>query len=138
MCSSDLELCKAEKLGVIPYFSLASGFLTGKYRSAKDAEGSARGYRIKDMLNERGLRILAALDSVSKELNATPAQVSLAWLLAKGVTAPIASATSVKQLTELLKAVDLKLDSRVVALLDEASAGDSADRPKAPPPRRST
>ncbi len=74
------------------------------------------------------MRILAALDSVSKELNATPAQVSLAWLLAKGVTAPIASATSVKQLHELLSAVDLKLDARAVALLDEASAGDSADK----------
>jgi aryl-alcohol dehydrogenase-like predicted oxidoreductase len=132
------ELCKAENLGVIPYFALASGFLTGKYRSAKDAEGSARGYRIKDMLNERGMRILSALDSVSKDFNATPAQVSLAWLLAKGVTAPIASATSVKQLQELLKSVDLKLDSGAVAKLDEASAGDSVDRPKAPPPRRNS
>jgi aryl-alcohol dehydrogenase-like predicted oxidoreductase len=132
------ELCKAENLGVIPYFSLASGFLTGKYRSLADAEGSARGYRVKDMLNERGLRILAALDSVSKELNATPAQVSLAWLLAKGVTAPIASATSVTQLNELLESVDLKLDARAVEALDEASAGDSVDRPKAPPPKRST
>jgi aryl-alcohol dehydrogenase-like predicted oxidoreductase len=132
------ELCKAENLGVIPYFSLASGFLTGKYRSAKDAEGSARGYRVKDMLNERGLRILAALDSVSKELSATPAQVSLAWLLAKGVTAPIASATNTKQLQELLKAVDLKLDARSVAALDDASAGDKADAPRAPPPRRNS
>ena len=132
------ELCKSENLGVIPYFALASGFLTGKYRSLKDAEGSARGYRIKDMLNERGMRILAALDSVSKELNATAAQVSLAWLLAKGVTAPIASATSVKQLHELLKAVDLKLDARAVAQLDEASAGDVVDRPRAPPPRRNS
>src|SRR4051812_5572524 len=132
------DLCRSENLGVIPYFALASGFLTGKYRSPKDAEGSARGYRIKDMLNERGLRILAALDAVSKELNATPAQVSLAWLLAKGVTAPIASATSVKQLHELLKAVDLQLDARTVAALDEASAGDTVDRPKAPPPRRSS
>ena len=131
------ELCKRENLGVIPYFSLASGFLTGKYRSAKDTEGSARGYRIKDMLNERGMRILAALDSVSKELNATPAQVSLAWLLAEGGTGPIASATSVKQLHELLEAVDLELDSRSVAVLDDASAGDSADRSRAPPPRRS-
>jgi aryl-alcohol dehydrogenase-like predicted oxidoreductase len=130
------DLCKAENLGVIPYFSLASGFLTGKYRSPKDAEGSARGYRVKDMLNERGVRILGALDSVSKDLNATPAQVSLAWLLAKGVTAPIASATNVKQLQELLKAVDLKLDARAVAALDEASAGDAVDRPRAPPPKR--
>jgi aryl-alcohol dehydrogenase-like predicted oxidoreductase len=130
------EFCKAENLGVIPYFALASGFLTGKYRSLQDAEGSARGYRIKDMLNERGMRILAALDVASKELNATPAQVSLAWLLAKGVTAPIASATSVKQLHELLRAVDLKLDAAMVAKLDEASAGDTLDRPKAPPPRK--
>jgi aryl-alcohol dehydrogenase-like predicted oxidoreductase len=123
---------------VISYFSLASGFLTGKYRSLKDAEGSARGYRIKDMLNERGLRILAALDSVAKELSATPAQVSLAWLLAKGVTAPIASATSAKQLQELLKSVDLKLDARSVALLDDASTGDDAGAPRAPPPRKSS
>jgi aryl-alcohol dehydrogenase-like predicted oxidoreductase len=133
---SPAELCRSENLGVISYFSLASGFLTGKYRSAKDAEGSARGYRVKDMLNERGMKILAALDSVSKEYGATPAQVSLAWLLAKGVTAPIASATNVKQLQELLKAVDVKLDARAVAQLDEASAGDKADAPRAPPPRR--
>ena len=132
------EVCKRENVGVISYFSLASGFLTGKYRSAKDAEGSARGYRVKDMLNERGMKILAALDSVAKNLNATPAQVSLAWLLAKGVTAPIASATSAKQLHELLKAVDLKLDAHAVALLDEASAGDVADAPRAPPPRKTT
>ncbi len=70
------ELCARENIGVIRYFSLASGFLTGKYRSEKDLAGSARAYRVKDMLNERGLRILAALDTVSKELNATPAQVS--------------------------------------------------------------
>ena len=132
------EVCKRENVGVISYFSLASGFLTGKYRSAKDAEGSARGYRVKDMLNERGMKILAALDSVAKTLSATPAQVSLAWLLAKGVTAPIASATSAKQLGELLKAVDLKLDAHAVALLDEASAGDVADAPRAPPPRKTT
>ena len=132
------EVCKRENVGVISYFSLASGFLTGKYRSAKDAEGSARGYRVKDMLNERGMKILAALDSVAKNLNATPAQVSLAWLLAKGVTAPIASATSAKQLGELLKAVDLELDAHAVALLDEASAGDVADAPRAPPPRKTT
>jgi aryl-alcohol dehydrogenase-like predicted oxidoreductase len=132
------ELCRRENVGVISYFSLASGFLTGKYRSEKDLAGSARGYRVKDMLNERGLRILDALDTVSKELNATPAQVSLAWLLARGVTAPIASATNVKQLHELLRAVEIKLDSRAVALLDEASAGDSVDKPRAPPPRKST
>jgi aryl-alcohol dehydrogenase-like predicted oxidoreductase len=132
------EVCKRENIGVIPYFSLASGFLTGKYRSEKDLAGSARAYRVKDMLNERGLRILAALDSVSKDLNATPAQVALAWLLARGVTAPIASATSAKQLHELLQAVDLKLDAQAVALLDAASEGDSVDKPRAPPPRKTT
>ncbi len=130
-------LCKRENLGVISYFSLASGFLTGKYRSEKDLGGSARGYRVKDMLNERGLRILGALDSVSRELGATPAQVSLAWLMARGVTAPIASATSAKQLHELLGALDLKLDDALRAILDDASAGDVADKPRAPPPRRS-
>jgi aryl-alcohol dehydrogenase-like predicted oxidoreductase len=129
-------LCKQENLGVVSYFSLASGFLTGKYRSEKDAVGSARGYRVKDMLNERGLRILGALDAVARELGATPAQVSLAWLLARGVTAPIASATSAKQLHELLGALDIKLDDGLLALLDEASAGDVADKPRAPPPKR--
>jgi aryl-alcohol dehydrogenase-like predicted oxidoreductase len=130
-------LCQRESLGVISYFSLASGFLTGKYRSEADTAGSARGYRVKDMLNERGLRILGALDSVSRELGATPAQVSLAWLLARGVTAPIASATNVTQLHELLGALDLKLDEGLVTLLNEASAGDVADKPRAPPPKRS-
>jgi aryl-alcohol dehydrogenase-like predicted oxidoreductase len=132
------EVCKRENLGVIPYFSLASGFLTGKYRSEKDLAGSARGYRVKDMMNERGMKILAALDTVAKELSATPAQVSLAWLLAKGVTAPIASATSAKQLIELLGAVDLKLDSGAIALLDAASVGDDSGVPRAPPPRKTT
>jgi aryl-alcohol dehydrogenase-like predicted oxidoreductase len=131
------ELCRRENIGVVSYFSLASGFLTGKYRSEADTVGSARGYRIKDMLNERGLRILGALDSVSREVGATPAQISLAWLLARGVTAPIASATSAKQLQELLGALDLKLDESLLGLLDEASAGDVADKPRAPPPRRS-
>ncbi len=132
------QLCQRERIGVISYFSLASGFLTGKYRSEKDLAGSARGYRVKDMMNERGMRILAALDGVAKELEATPAQVSLAWLLARGVTAPIASATSAKQLHELLRAVDLKLDAAAITLLDAASEGDSLDRPKAPPPRKQT
>jgi aryl-alcohol dehydrogenase-like predicted oxidoreductase len=136
--SSLAELCQRENLGVISYFSLASGFLTGKYRSEKDLAGSARGYRVKDMLNERGMRILTALDQVSKDLGATPAQVSIAWLLARGVTAPIASATSVKQLNELLRAVELKLDAAAVALLNEASAGDAVDKPRAPPPRQAT
>jgi aryl-alcohol dehydrogenase-like predicted oxidoreductase len=130
-------LCKRENVGVIPYFALASGFLTGKYRSEKDFAASPRGYRIKDMMNERGMRILAALDTLAPELNATPAQISLAWLLARGVTAPIASATSAAQLEELLGALDVKLDARAVKVLDDASAGGSIDEPRAPPPRRS-
>ncbi|HEY4214356.1 MAG TPA: aldo/keto reductase [Steroidobacteraceae bacterium] len=116
------EYCRREGIGVIPYFGLASGFLTGKYRSEKDLAGSARAYRVKEMLNERGFRILAALDKVGAEMSATPAQISLAWLLAKGVTAPIASATSVKQLEELMAGVQLTLTPAQVATLDAASA----------------
>jgi aryl-alcohol dehydrogenase-like predicted oxidoreductase len=131
------DLCRRENLGVIPYFGLASGFLTGKYRSQKDLEGRARGYRVKDMMNERGFRILKALDKVSAELGATPAQVSLAWLVAHGVTAPIASATSVEQLKELIGASELKLSAEAVRLLDEASAIDAAAaaaQTRTPPP----
>lgn len=130
-------LCQRENLGVISYFSLASGFLTGKYRSEQDFAGSARGYRIKDMMNERGMRILAALDELAPQLNATPAQISLAWLLARGVTAPIASATSAAQLHELLGALDVKLDAATLQRLDAASAGGAIDEPRAPPPKRS-
>ena len=115
-------LCRREHLGVISYFSLASGFLTGKYRSAADLANRARGYRVKDMLNERGLRILHALDAVARETGATPAQISLAWLIARGVTAPIASATSVQQLEELIGATRLTLTAETIAKLDEASA----------------
>jgi aryl-alcohol dehydrogenase-like predicted oxidoreductase len=116
------DLCRRENLGVIPYFSLASGFLTGKYRSEKDLEGKARGYRAKNMMNERGFRILKALDTVSAEVGATPAQVSLAWLMAHGVTAPIASATNTDQFKELLGATTLQLKPDSVRLLDEASS----------------
>jgi aryl-alcohol dehydrogenase-like predicted oxidoreductase len=116
------DLCRKEHIGVIPYFSLASGFLTGKYRSEADLGKSPRGQNIKAMLNERGLRILAALDQVGKELHATPAQVSLAWLLAKGVTAPIASATSLEQLSELTRGATLSLSPELLKLLDQASA----------------
>ncbi|HEY6905254.1 MAG TPA: aldo/keto reductase [Candidatus Acidoferrales bacterium] len=115
------DLCRRENLGVIPYFSLASGFLTGKYRSEKDLEGKARGYRAKNMLNERGFRILKALDTVSGEIGATPAQISLAWLMAHDVTAPIASATSLDQFQDLLGATTLQLKPDSVRLLDEAS-----------------
>lgn len=115
-------LCKHYGLGVIPYSPLASGFLTGKYRSEADLANRARGYRVKDMLNERGFRILRALDAVARETRATPAQISLAWLIARGVTAPIASATSVEQLEELVGATRLTLDAEALAKLDEASA----------------
>jgi len=116
------DLCRKEQIGVIPYFSLASGFLTGKYRSEADFGKSPRGQRTQSMLNARGRRILAALDKVGKETGATPAQVSLAWLLAHAVTAPIASATSVEQLNELTRGATLELTRDAVAALDEASA----------------
>jgi aryl-alcohol dehydrogenase-like predicted oxidoreductase len=116
------ETCRRERLGVISYFSLASGFLTGKYRTEEDLAGRARAFRVKDMMNERGFRILRALDAVGRELRATPAQVSLAWLLARGVTAPIASATSVAQLEELAGAARLELGADALQALDRASA----------------
>jgi len=120
------DLCKRENIAVIPYFSLASGFLTGKYRSEKDLAGRPRAYRVKDMLNERGFQILKALDTVSAEIGATPAQVSLAWLVAKGVAAPIASATNLDQLKEIIGGTALTLSPEAVRLLDEASAYSKA------------
>jgi aryl-alcohol dehydrogenase-like predicted oxidoreductase len=133
------KLCQRENIGVIPYFSLASGFLTGKYRSEKDVEGTARGYRTKGMLNERGFRILKALDTVSADIGATPAQISLAWLVARGVTAPIASATNLKQFEELLGSTTLKLTPDAVRLLNDASRAETAAErdargPSSPPP----
>lgn len=116
-------LCLDEGLGVIPYFSLAAGFLTGKYRSEADLSKSPRGQGLKKYLNERGLRILSALDQVAKQTSSTPTAVSLAWLLARpSITAPIASATSVEQLQALIAGAQLKLDAAAVALLDRASA----------------
>jgi aryl-alcohol dehydrogenase-like predicted oxidoreductase len=95
-------ICEEQGLGVIPYFGLARGFLTGKYRCEADLAKSVRGSGIKDFLNERGFRILAALDQVAKIESATPAQISLAWLMSRpSITAPIASATSVGQLEDL-------------------------------------
>jgi aryl-alcohol dehydrogenase-like predicted oxidoreductase len=116
------DICRRDGIGVISYFSLASGFLTGKYRHDSDLKNSARAYRVKDMMNDRGRRILGALDEVSGELQATPAGVSLAWLIAKGVTAPIASATNIAQLEELMAGVTLRLSAEAVKRLDEASA----------------
>jgi len=108
---------------VITYFSLAAGFLTGKYRSEADFGKSARGPGMKKYLNPRGTRILDALDEVARRYSATPAQVSLAWLMTRpGVTAPIASATNPDQLSEILRATAIKLDAEARAALEEASA----------------
>jgi aryl-alcohol dehydrogenase-like predicted oxidoreductase len=109
--------------------------LTGKYRSEADLVGSPRAYRAKDMLDARGMRILAALDEVGGKLGATPAQVSLAWLRAKNCI-PIASATKLEQLDELAKFVDVRLDGEAVAALDKASTIGPGEEPvRAPPPR---
>jgi len=117
------QLCVKENVGVIPYYALASGFLTGKYRSEADFGKSKRGAGMSKYMNARGQGILEALDSVSKRLNATQAQVSLAWLLGRpSIAAPIASATSVEQLHDILKSTELKLDRDAVAELDKASA----------------
>lgn len=116
-------VCEQQGLGVLPYFALASGFLTGKYRSEADLAASSRGAFVKHHLNERGLRILDALDQVAADYSATPARVALAWLIAQPtVTAPIASATSLPQLDELVKATELKLDGAALTRLNEASA----------------
>jgi aryl-alcohol dehydrogenase-like predicted oxidoreductase len=117
-------LCLNSDVGVIPYYSLASGFLTGKYRSEQDTAGAKRGQGIKKFLNDRGFRILAALDGVAKDYNANPARVALAWLMARpSVTAPIASATNLEQLKDLTEAVHLELSAGAIEQLNEASAG---------------
>jgi len=109
-------------LGVINYYALASGFLSGKYRSEADLGKSQRGAGIKAYLNERGFRILKALDQVAEQYNATPASISLAWLIARpSVTAPIASVTSIDQLQGLKQAATLKLSTEDLSILDEAS-----------------
>jgi aryl-alcohol dehydrogenase-like predicted oxidoreductase len=115
-------LCVREGLGVIPYYSLAAGFLTGKYRTAADLAKSARGAKVgKSYLNERGLRILGAVDAVAADLKVSQAQVALAWLIARpGITAPIASATTPAQLDDLVAATRLALDADAIARLDAA------------------
>ena len=121
---TDLEpVVEAQKIAVVTYFSLASGFLSGKYRSKEDMQGKARGSRVEKYLNERGLKILDALDEIAKRHDTTPATIALAWIIARPtVTAPIASATSVKQLESLAAATRLELASEDVKTLDEASA----------------
>ena len=117
-------LCAREGLGVIPYYSLAAGFLTGKYRTAADLSKSARGAKVgKSYLNERGLRVLAAVDAVAADLGASPAQVALAWLMARpSITAPIASATTPAQLDEIVASTRLTLSPEAVARLNAAGA----------------
>jgi len=116
------SICAEEELSVIPYYSLASGFLTGKYRSKEDAGKSPRGEKALSYLNERGLRILSALDEVAARYHTQAASIAIAWLAQRpGVAAPIASATSVEQLDELMKAARLVLDEEAVGVLDEAS-----------------
>jgi aryl-alcohol dehydrogenase-like predicted oxidoreductase len=116
-------LCREKGLGVISYFSLASGFLTGKYRSEADLANRARADMVKKYLNARGYRILDALERVARQHKVTPAAAALAWLIARPtVTAPIASATSLEQLKQLIEAATLVFDPSSIALLDQASA----------------
>ena len=117
------DLCIAEDIGVISYYALAAGFLTGKYRKPEDAEGKTRGNRMPDYINDRGLKILAALDQVAAETGESLAAISIAWVAARpGITAPIASATSLKQLEAILAAGRLTLTDAQMALLNEAGA----------------
>jgi aryl-alcohol dehydrogenase-like predicted oxidoreductase len=116
------DVCLKHSLGVIPYYSLASGFLTGKYRPGTEVNNAARGKNVEKYMNERGFRILAAIDEVALRQQGTPAQVALAWLMARpSITAPIASATTVPQIKELIGAVEMKLDQEDIRQLDDAS-----------------
>lgn len=116
------DLCVREEVGVIPYYGLASGFLTGKYRSEADLSKSARGGGIGKYLTPRGIRILDALDAVSTRYGVRPATVSLAWLMTRpAITAPIASATSPEQLKDMTAAAELRLDADALRQLEEAS-----------------
>jgi aryl-alcohol dehydrogenase-like predicted oxidoreductase len=116
-------LCREKGLGVVSYFSLASGFLTGKYRSENDLAKSARGDIVKKYLNERGFRILDALDRVAQQYGMTPAKTALAWLISHpSITAPIASATNLEQLNELIRAATVDLDPSAIDLLNQASS----------------
>jgi aryl-alcohol dehydrogenase-like predicted oxidoreductase len=116
------NVCLKEKVGVIGYYSLASGFLTGKYHSKADAAGKARGSRVEMYLNDYGFGVIAALDDVAKRYNAKPVQIAMAWLMARpSVTAPIASATNLDQLAELLRSAEIKLDAAAIQQIDAAS-----------------
>ena len=117
------QVVKEFGLGVVPYFALASGFLTGKYKSAEDAKDKARGGMVGKYLNDRGFAVVRALEEVARENNSTPARVALAWLIAQpGITAPIASATNLDQLEDLAEAAKLKLDSASLDKLTKVSS----------------
>ena len=116
------DLCVARDIAVVPYFALASGFLTGRYRSASDTAGRPRGGAAARYLNDYGRGVLNAVEAVARETRATPAQIALAWLASqRAVAAPIASATSVAQVEELLGAIHLPLTMEQLAVLDSAS-----------------
>jgi aryl-alcohol dehydrogenase-like predicted oxidoreductase len=122
-----LPVVQEHGLGVLPYYSLAAGFLTGKYRSKEDAEGKARGATVARYLNDWGFRVVQVLEEVAREQNATPARVALAWLMVQpGVTAPIASATSDQHLTDLIEATKLTLDHASLEKLNTVSAPTAA------------
>jgi aryl-alcohol dehydrogenase-like predicted oxidoreductase len=115
------DFCVAHDIGMTPYYGLAAGYLTGKYRTAGDVQG-ARSERVRSYLEGHGPRVLAALDATAEETGATPAQIALAWIAAQpGIAAPIASATSVRQVEDLLGAMELSLSADQLARLDEAS-----------------
>jgi aryl-alcohol dehydrogenase-like predicted oxidoreductase len=119
------QIALDNELGVINYYALASGFLSGKYRSEADLAKSPRGGGVKSFLNERGFRILKALDQVAEQYNSNPASVAIAWLIARpSITAPIASVTNTLQLEELTNAAALELSTEDISILDEASAGE--------------
>ncbi|WVT73448.1 aldo/keto reductase [Sinorhizobium chiapasense] len=114
------DLCISEEIGVITYFGLARGFLSGKYRTHKDLEGSARGSGVEKYLDGRGMRILGVLDDIAAETGATQAEIALAWVRTrKGVTAPIASATSLAQLESLIRSARLDLSDEAIQQLND-------------------
>lgn len=118
-----LPVVEKYQLGVIPYFSLAAGFLSGKYRAKQDAEKAARGAMVQKYMNDWGFGVIAALEEVAQAKESTPARVALAWLIAQpGITAPIASATNDKQLNDLAEAAKLALDRKSIEKLNDASA----------------
>jgi aryl-alcohol dehydrogenase-like predicted oxidoreductase len=125
----DLQsLCVIEGVGIISYYALASGFLTGKYRSEKDLQKSVRGHGIGKYLDAKGKKILATLDVVSEKYKSSPATIALAWLMSRpAIVAPIASATSIHQLDDLLKSVDIKLDAESLELLSGKTESMAVD-----------